>query len=974
MQTSGHSGGETVIRVTDRSRTCVLTALVLAFGLAAVSGTAMAASYDKDFLRKELRRAQLRTAFEQQQERPESLQRAAATTCVDGFAGTYPCEKVDLMSFLPLAQMGGGSGNDIWGWVDPLTQREYAIMGRTSGTSFVDVTDPSNPVYLGNLPPHGADSSWRDMKVYANHAYIVSEASGHGMQVFDLTQLRSIPNPPVTFAETAWYSDFGSAHNIVINEDIGYAYAVGTTTCGQGLHFVDITDPAAPINAGCHVENDYTHDAQCLVYQGPDAAYQGRSICINSNEDRFNVIDVTDHSNPIVVSSTFYAGDGYTHQGWLTEDHQYWLLDDETDEQTFGHNTRTRIFDVRDLDAPVLIGTFDGPTTAIDHNLYTLGGYAYQANYRSGLRILDLADVANGNLSEVAYFDIYPSSDSANFNGAWSVYPYFPSGNVIVSGIEQGLFVLRPVLDPEFQMNLSERTLAICDPGQATTDVDLVDRNGYVGDVTLSVAGLPAGASASFGTNPVAVPGSTVLTVSTSVVAPGAYPVTVEGTDGILTKNRPLTLEIANAAPGGPTPLSPPDAAVDVSRAPVLEWTAAVQGFGYVVEIATDDRFGNIVYTRATTATTAFVDPPLDPLTTYFWRVRATNGCGTGLASPTFRFTTLDIPPILLVDDDDNNPDVRSTYTGTLDALGEDYDVWDTDNTDDEPNGPALAPYRTVVWFTGDEYGGVSGPGAGGESSLASWLDGSGCLIVLSQDYYYDRGLTGFMQTRLGLASATSDVSQSSATGQGSVFGGLGPYALSFPYTNYTDTLVPDGTAEVAFTGSSGAAAIDKDAGLYRTAFFSFGIEGLPTDADREAVLGTFLAWCEVLAGLDGDSDGTVNADDCAAGNQDVWSTPSPAEFLQVGVGVADKDTMTWQPPSNPGGVTVRYDLLRSSDLSDFGAATCIETGDTDTVALDPGTPLPGEVFGYLVRAGNDCGATFGPSFGAPPRSGGTCP
>ncbi len=959
-------------RFIELHRKCVSATLLLIVALVSSGLPASASSYDKEFARKSIRRANQRDTFEQQQESPAPTQRAAITTCVGGLAGTYPCEKIDLMAFLPLAQMGGGNGNDIWGWVDPLTQREYAIMGRTSGTSFIDITDPVNPVYLGNLPPHGANSSWRDIKVYSDHAYIVSEAFGHGMQVFDLTQLRTVAAPPETFAETAWYSDFGSAHNVAINEDIGYAYAVGTTTCGQGLHFVDITTPASPVNAGCHIENDYTHDAQCLIYNGPDATYQGRSICINSNEDRFNVIDVTDHSIPTVISSTIYSGDGYTHQGWLTEDHQYWLLDDELDEQNFGHNTRTRIFDVRDLDAPVQIGTYDGPTTAIDHNLYTHGGYGYMANYRAGLRIVDLVDVANGNLTEVAHFDIYPSSDSASFNGAWSVYPYFPSGNVVVSGIEQGLFVLRPVLAPEFQLDLAAETLSICDPGDDTTTVDLTDRNGHAGNVTLSVTGLPGGASAGFVANPVAVPGNTDLTISTSALAPGAYSLTVSGTDGTLVRNKSLNLELANTTPGQPTSILPGPSAVDVSRAPTLEWTATTQGFSYVVEIATDPGFGNIVYTRATTATTAIVDPPLDPLTTFYWRARASNGCGSGLNSATSSFTTLDIPPILLVDDDDNGPDVRTTYADTLTALGEDFDVWDTNNTDDEPNAAALAPYQTVIWFTGDEFGGSAGPGAGGESSLGTWLDNAGCLVIFGQDYYYDRGLTGFMQTRLGLSSATSDVSQSSATGQGAVFGGLGPYALSFPYTNYTDTLVPDGTAEIAFDGTSGAAAIDKDAGMYRTAFLSFGIEGLPTDADRQAVLGNLIGWCDTLAGLDGDVDGTANSEDCAPGNADAWTLPTAAENLFVGI--TGKDGMAWQAPSSLGGTSVLYDLLRSSDLSDFGGGACVETDDTDTVATDTTNPVPGEVYGYLIRVKNDCGGTLGQSAGAAPRSGGTCP
>ncbi|RLE22971.1 MAG: hypothetical protein DRJ50_06875 [Actinobacteria bacterium] len=962
------------MRLVDSCRKSVLPTLALVVSLLAAGQAATAASYDKEFARKDARRADQRALVEQQLEAPEPSLRMAATPCVGGLAGTYPCSKVDLQAFLPLAQMGGGNGNDIWGWVDPLTQREYAIMGRTTGTSFVDITDPINPVYVGDLPAHGSSSTWRDIKVYSDHAYIVSEAFNHGMQVFDLNQLRTVTTPPMTFAETAWYGDFGSAHNVAINEDIGYAYAVGTTTCGQGLHFVDITSPAAPVNAGCHIENDYTHDAQCLIYNGPDAAYQGRSICINSNEDRFNVIDVTDHSNPIVVSSTVYSGDGYTHQGWLTEDHQYWLLDDELDEQNFGHNTRTRIFDVRDLDAPVQIGTYDGPTAAIDHNLYTHGGNAYMANYRSGLRILDLADVANGNLMEIAYFDIYPSSDSASFNGAWSVYPYFPSGNIIVCGIEQGLFVLRPALDPKFQLDLAAQTLSICDPGDDTTAVDLTDSNGYSGNVTLSVTGLPVGASSTFVTNPIAVPGTTDMTVSTSGVAPGIHAVTVSATDGSLVKERPLSLEVANAAPGQVLLSLPADAAVDISRAPTLEWAVGAQAFGYEIEIATDAGFGNIVYTRVTTATTAFVDPPLDPTTTYFWRARATNGCGASLDSQAFSFTTLSIPPILLVDDDDNGPDVRSSYTDALSALGADFDVWDTNNTDDEPNAAALAPYETVIWFTGDEFGGSAGPGAGGESSLASWLDGVGCLIVLAQDYHYDRSLTGFMQDRLGVASVTNDVSQSSATGQGTLFGGLGPYGLSFPYSNFTDTLVADGAAEVAFDGSSGAAGLNKDAATYRTAFLSFGLEGLPTDLDRQAVLGRFLTWCEVLPGLDADSDGTVNADDCAPGDTNVWAPPSPAENLRVGVGGVSRDGMSWQPPSSPGGALLLYDLLRSPDLSDFGSGTCVETDDSDTVATDAANPLPGNHYGYLIRVKNACGSTLGESSGGLLRGGDSCP
>ena len=387
-------------------------------------------------------------AFQNDLHEPENLSSLSLTTCSGGMAGTYPCSNVDLMSFLALSAIGGGSGNDIWGWTDSLSGKEYAIMGRSNGTSFVDISDPVNPIYLGTLEPHSADSSWRDIKVYGNHAFMVTEANNSGMQVFDLTQLRTVTSPPVAFSETAWYDGFLHAHNLVINEDSGFAYAVGTNNCAGGLHMVNIQNPANPTSAGCFSADGYTHDAQCVNYHGPDPNHQGKEICFNSNEDTLTIVDVTNKSAPVQLSRTGYSGSRYTHQGWLTEDHVHFLIGDELDERNNPAvtNTRTYIWNVSDLDSPTVIGLHDSTTTAIDHNQYVKGNYNYQSNYRAGLRILDISDIANGNLNEEAFFDIYPSSDSANFNGTWSNYPFFDSGIVIVSGIEQGLFILRPNL------------------------------------------------------------------------------------------------------------------------------------------------------------------------------------------------------------------------------------------------------------------------------------------------------------------------------------------------------------------------------------------------------------------------------------------------------------------------------------------------------------------------------------------------
>ena len=366
--------------------------------------------------------------------------------CTDGMAGPFPCRGVSLESFLPLGAIGGGEGNDIWGWTDPESRREYALMGKTTGTAFVDVSVPDKPVHLGDLPSHQQDRefvAWRDIKVYADHAYIVADKPGHGLQVFDLTRLRGVTKPQ-TWTEDAHYARFGNSHNIAINEQTGFAYAVGTDTCAGGLHMIDIRSPKNPVFAGCFAADGYTHDTQSVIYRGPDARFSGREICFSCNEDTLTIVDVGDKRSPVMLSRTTYEGAVYTHQGWLTEDHRHFLLDDELDEQESGVRTSTYIFDVSDLRSPKLIGVYRGETQAIDHNLYTKGDRVYEANYRAGLRILDSSRVADGELREIAFFDVYPAGDEAEFNGAWSSYPYFASGIVIVSGIEQGLFVLRP--------------------------------------------------------------------------------------------------------------------------------------------------------------------------------------------------------------------------------------------------------------------------------------------------------------------------------------------------------------------------------------------------------------------------------------------------------------------------------------------------------------------------------------------------
>jgi choice-of-anchor B domain-containing protein len=542
------------------------------------------------------------------------------TPCVQGKAGPFRCHQADLLTFWPPSEFGGGPssgfggpGNDVWGWTDPETRTEWVIMGRSNGTSFIDISDPKNPVLVADLPRHQTNALWSDIKVYENYAFVVKEGSGNGMQVFDLTRLRDIDyaDAPVTVDEDAHYNRFGNSHNLFINEDTGFAYAVGTTgdvpgasanvvtidppssaagtyqatganfgpapdetgvsgdvvlvndgvgtttdgceplvgfpagsialvdrgicsfvqkannaqdagavgmivannvggnpitmggtdpsiaissvmvslddgntikaglpasgtvtrnpegnPCRVGLHIVDISDPLTPTFAGCFDEDGNTHDVQCVIYHGPDERYQGREICFASNNSgafggpRVTTVDVTDKSNMVILSRTPQgAPAAFSHQGWLTEDHRYFLHDDESDEIRFGGRTRTRVFDTSDLENVFVQAVYHGETRAADHNLYVRGRYAYEANYFDGLRVINITKIDHPGdefapetpsapdhqgLREVACFDTDPTrNDIPGFGGSWSNYPFFKSGVVAVSGFD-GLFLVKP--------------------------------------------------------------------------------------------------------------------------------------------------------------------------------------------------------------------------------------------------------------------------------------------------------------------------------------------------------------------------------------------------------------------------------------------------------------------------------------------------------------------------------------------------
>ncbi|HEX8386998.1 MAG TPA: choice-of-anchor B family protein, partial [Rubricoccaceae bacterium] len=338
-----------------------------------------------------------------------------------------------------------------------VTGKEIALVGLSNGVGFVDVTAPEAPVYLGKLPSATTgNNSWRTFRVDGDYVYVGSEAQGHGVQVFSLARLRGV-TAPQAFTADARYTRVSNVHTLVANA--GFLYLAGSNntigatnpTCvSSGLHIVDVRNPLAPTYAGCYQGDGYTHEAQCLTYAGPDADYAGRELCFayqgqeGSNFlGELTVVDMTNKAAPVRISTANYPSPGYSHQGWLTPDGQRVLINDEFDASPQG--ARTIVMDVEDLDDIGFLSNYYSPEPTYAHNLYTRGQYAYLSNYTSGLRIVDLAALTTtGTLTEVAHFDTYNQDDSREYEGQWMNYPYFASGTVVATDINNGFFVLRP--------------------------------------------------------------------------------------------------------------------------------------------------------------------------------------------------------------------------------------------------------------------------------------------------------------------------------------------------------------------------------------------------------------------------------------------------------------------------------------------------------------------------------------------------
>jgi choice-of-anchor B domain-containing protein len=354
----------------------------------------------------------------------------------------FPKSNVTLLSWLSLPDLGvpaGGNGNSCFGYTSP-SGREYAIMGLSNGTAFVEVTQPGNPVIVGQIA--GPQSLWRDMRTFSHYAYAVSEG-GSGIQVIDLA---NIDSGVVTLVNTINDDTNAATHTLALNTATGYLYRSGGGGVSQGLRIYDLNaNAAAPARVGSWNAR-YCHETSIFNFTsgpaaGKEIAFACGGLSNGYSSTGLYTVDVTNKASTVQLQYLSYPNSVYCHQCWPSSDMHWLYLDDELDDQTLGLNSTTRVFDISNPLAVTYVTTFANGNTSTDHNQYTKGNLIFQSNYRSGLRVKSTSNPGTPTAPvEIAYFDTWPEDDYNTLNSLWNNYPYFASGVVIGSDIEKGLF------------------------------------------------------------------------------------------------------------------------------------------------------------------------------------------------------------------------------------------------------------------------------------------------------------------------------------------------------------------------------------------------------------------------------------------------------------------------------------------------------------------------------------------------------
>ncbi len=343
---------------------------------------------------------------------------------------------VRLLSHIPVAALPGpptyAAGST--GYVSP-SGREYAIVTLSNGEAVVEITNPQSPTILGRIP--GVAAAAREVVTMGQYAYATADVSGYGMHIIDLSL---VDLGIISLAATYRGNSFCRAHTLQANP-ASQSIFLNATNIGRFVA-LDCSNPIAPVQTGTWT-TFLVHDSQVVTFtSGPYAGREIAFLCCTSND--LYIVDVTNRSNMVTLGNSAYlAGSNYCHSGQLTADGRYFLINDEFDESnSLVPSCATHIVDVTNLANPQARGYFANGGSYVDHNSHLVGDFLYLGAYEGGLRVYDVSNPLA--IVELGFFDTYPAGNAYSFNGAWGAFAGLPSGNVIVSDRQNGLFILDP--------------------------------------------------------------------------------------------------------------------------------------------------------------------------------------------------------------------------------------------------------------------------------------------------------------------------------------------------------------------------------------------------------------------------------------------------------------------------------------------------------------------------------------------------
>ncbi len=350
-------------------------------------------------------------------------------------AQTYPSLNINLLAHLnPEKDVTGIDGrkySGCWGWAQPNKNREYAIIGTSSQTYFVDVTNPTTPVIVDSVKAKHAGCTWREIKTYQNYCYIVSDDAPPN--TFQIVDMQYLPDSAHVVHDGTTY--FERSHTIFIDNEKMYCSSV-TDASGIGystMRVYSLATPTAPLLLK-KLEQDVNTTIIDVVH---DMYVRNDTIYASCGFKGFHILKLTaSNTFSLIQSFTGYAYSGYNHSSWQTDDRKTMVFTDEV-----GAHLPAKVINVTDFNNITLVDTIRSSYTATAHNPYIVGNrWCWLSSYQDGLYLYDISNPSNTTI--YGYFDTQPQTGTTNFSGNWGAYPYLPSKIIIACDMQNGIFIL----------------------------------------------------------------------------------------------------------------------------------------------------------------------------------------------------------------------------------------------------------------------------------------------------------------------------------------------------------------------------------------------------------------------------------------------------------------------------------------------------------------------------------------------------